>query len=257
MLRRGGVRSIDSVYEKALAAFWSTEGSGLRWRKSGGDDTSIRPEKRGVVLVRTLCWGLLVAAIGAAPAAAQTPTAANQPAASQGANAQNTTTGSDSDTRPALPTFYGDTGLWFVPTAETLPKKKFSGSLFRANYDRPPVLTDISHFGVTAAYGVTDRFEVFADFSVVRLDRDTHPFFQTDAWDFGGIVQEFPYLRRGFSKTIGGPTIIGGKYALLAQSKGDAMSLAPRLMVTLPFGSKWSGTTRPIYNRSEEHTSEL
>ena len=40
-----------------------------------------------------------------------------------------------SPTRPATTTFFGDTGLWFVPTAEVLPHKKCSASGYRANWD--------------------------------------------------------------------------------------------------------------------------
>src|SRR5678815_1660637 len=32
-------------------------------------------------------------------------------------------------------TFYGDTGLWFVPTANVLRHKQWSASLYRVNYD--------------------------------------------------------------------------------------------------------------------------
>jgi len=185
---------------------------------------------------------LILAALGAAPAAAQTPAAFASSESAQAAGGQSTTP-ADTETRPGLPTFYGDTGLWFVPTAETLPGRRFSGSLFYANYDRNQGLTDIGQFGLTAAFGVTDRFEVFGSFKVIRLDRDLRPVFQTDDPIYGGILQDYPYLRRGFSKTIGGPTIVGGKYNLISQSRGDAISLAPRVMARLPFGSQWSGTT--------------
>ena len=42
----------------------------------------------------------------------------------------------DTTPRPSLPTINGDTGLWFVPTAETMPAGKWSFSVFRANFDR-------------------------------------------------------------------------------------------------------------------------
>ena len=37
-------------------------------------------------------------------------------------------TSGESETRPATTTFEGDTGLWFVPTGEVLPAKKWSFS---------------------------------------------------------------------------------------------------------------------------------
>ncbi|MBI4478222.1 MAG: hypothetical protein HY654_13695, partial [Acidobacteria bacterium] len=58
------------------------------------------------------------------------------------------------ETRPATTTFFGDTGLWFVPTGEVLPHKKVSVSGYRANYDREQGFTDISHFAVTVGVGL-------------------------------------------------------------------------------------------------------
>ena len=39
------------------------------------------------------------------------------------------------ETRPATTTFMGDTGLWYVPTGEVLPRKKWSMSAYRVNFD--------------------------------------------------------------------------------------------------------------------------
>src|SRR5947209_9319945 len=83
------------------------------------------------------------------------------------------TTPSDSSTRPATTTFYGDTGLWFVPTAEIVPGGKFSASGYRANWDYRQGLTDVSHFAITGAGGIRNRVEIFGSFRVVtRIDRD-------------------------------------------------------------------------------------
>src|SRR5436190_22601168 len=62
------------------------------------------------------------------------------PAPQQGTTAQ--------ETRPATSTFEGDTGLWFVPTAELLstdPKKRLSLNLHRADFDLNPASTDVAH----------------------------------------------------------------------------------------------------------------
>ncbi|HEY7172888.1 MAG TPA: hypothetical protein VH417_18680, partial [Vicinamibacterales bacterium] len=66
-------------------------------------------------LIAAFC---LLLAVGAA---AQTTTAQSQSGSSQ----------STSETRPATTTFYGDTGLWFVPTAEVLAHGKWSVSGYR------------------------------------------------------------------------------------------------------------------------------
>ena len=183
------------------------------------------------MLVRTLFSGFLVAALMAAPAAAQAPAAGGQ------TTTTTTTSGpvvtqdeivlqGDTTPRPALTTIDGDTGLWFVPTAETLPSGQWSFGVYRANFDRIQGLTDVNQFGVTGAIGLGDRFELFGSWRVIRLDRDVRPVFIPTEPGFGGVSHEYPYLRRGWSKTLGGPVNVGGKWSLISQSRGDAMSLA-------------------------------
>jgi len=186
--------------------------------------------------VRILLCGLLLAALGAVPVAAQTST-------SQPASNQNIST----ETRPALPTFFGDTGLWFVPTADTLPSRRASVSLFRANFDRRQGLTDVSDIGFTAAIGVSDSVELFGSWKVVRLRRGVrNPVFIPSDPAFGGVDSQYPYMRRGWSKTLGGPPTFGMKWSAISESRGDAMSLAIRPMVELPGGADWSGTNEWI-----------
>ena len=195
------------------------------------------------MLVRTVCCGTLLAAL-AAPAAAQAP-------AAQGQTTTTSTTAvtqdeivlqGDTTPRPALPTINGDTGFWFVPTAETMPAGRWSLSAFRSNFDRRQGLTDVSQVGITAAVALGDRFELFGSWRIVRLDRDVRPVFLGTEPVFGGVSQEYPYLRRGWSKTLGGPIIVGGKYNFISQSRGDALSIAPRLMFKFPSGSSWAST---------------
>src|SRR5439155_10566182 len=77
------------------------------------------------------------------------------------------------DTRPATTTYFGDTGLWFVPTAEVVPHGRVSASGYRTNWDYQQGLTDVSHFPITAAGGIGDRVEIFGSFRVdTRIDRD-------------------------------------------------------------------------------------
>ena len=54
-------------------------------------------------------------------ASSATPQAAQQPVR----------TSDTGDVRPATTTPMGDTGLWFVPTAEILPAKRWSASAYR------------------------------------------------------------------------------------------------------------------------------
>jgi hypothetical protein len=57
------------------------------------------------------------------------------------------------DVRPAVTTFWGDTGLWFVPTAEVLRNKKWSVSFYRVNIDDGQGFTP----GAEATAGQSDR----------------------------------------------------------------------------------------------------
>jgi peptidoglycan-associated lipoprotein len=195
------------------------------------------------VLLRTLSCALLVAALaapaaGQAPAAQGTTTTTSQTAVTQ----DEIVLQGDSTPRPALPTINGDTGFWFVPTAETMPGGRWSFSVFRANFDRRQGLTDVNQIGFTAAVALGDRVELFGSWRTVRLDRDVRPTFIPADPVFGGVSQEYPYLRRGWSKTLGGPIIVGTKWSLISQARGDPMSIAPRVMVKFPSGSTWAST---------------
>ncbi len=183
--------------------------------------------------MRIFASALLLAAIAAAPAYAQTP------AATSGRTTTPTATGPN---RPALTTNFGDTGFWFVPTAETLPSRGFATSVYRANFDRRQGLTDVSHLGLTGAVGLGGRVELFGSWTLVRVDRRIRPFFIASDPAFGGVSQETPFIRRGWSKTLGGPIAVGAKWNMISQSRGDAMSVATRLSVKFPTGSPWAST---------------
>ena len=56
------------------------------------------------------------------------------------------------DTRPATTTFYGDTGLWFVPTAEVLAHGKWSVSGYRRGTNYIQGYTNIGDFAGILTY---------------------------------------------------------------------------------------------------------
>jgi outer membrane protein OmpA-like peptidoglycan-associated protein len=191
------------------------------------------------VFLRKLSSGLVLAAVMVASAAAQTPTTTTT--RTTAITQDEIVLQGDATPRFALPTIQGDTGFWFVPTAETLPHKKVSFSVFRSNFDRRQGLTDINQFGVTGAVGIKDRFEIFGSWRVVRVDRDVLTFVP-ESPIFGGVSQDYPYVRRSWSGNLGGPLLVGAKWGILSQSRGDAMSLAPRIAMTFPSGSTWAST---------------
>jgi hypothetical protein len=97
----------------------------------------------------------------ASSAAAQTSTGTANTQATQ--TTQTTTSGTrstssdDMTTRPATTTFMGDTGLWYVPTGEILPRKKWSMSAYRVNFDDNQGFSDVSNWPLTFGFGVADR----------------------------------------------------------------------------------------------------
>src|SRR5689334_25121499 len=110
-------------------------------------------------------FGMGVVAAGlavAAPVLAQTPQ--TPPPASSASEA----------TRPATTTADGDTGLWYVPTGEVLPKKLFSVSFYRDNINEGQGFSNISKFPLAFGFGVGGRTEIFMRIeTVTRIDRDT------------------------------------------------------------------------------------
>ena len=100
------------------------------------------------------------------------------------------------ETRPATTTTSGDTGLWFVPTGEILPARKWSFSVYRVNFDYTQGFTDVSDFPVTFGVGLADRAEIFGSWSLVRrIDRDVRPlFFPTADAANGGVVNQYPFV---------------------------------------------------------------
>ena len=139
------------------------------------------------------------------------------------------------DTRPATTTPTGDTGLWFVPTAEILPAKRWSASAYRVNFDHQQGFTDVSNWPVTFGYGLKDRVELFGAWTVVRrIDRDSRPIFRPTNSQSGGLVNEYPFVSGGWSGNQLGDLWVGGKVNLLSEWQQKPMALALRGLVKLP-----------------------
>jgi outer membrane protein OmpA-like peptidoglycan-associated protein len=142
------------------------------------------------------------------------------------------------ETRPATTTFMGDTGLWFVPTGEVLPNRRWSMSAYRVNFDYNQGFTDVSNWPVTFGFGLGDRAEVFGAFSVVRrIDRDIRPLFLPGADQPGGVVNEYPFVRDGWSGNQLGDLWVGTKINLASQWRENPMAFALRGMIKVPTAS--------------------
>ena len=126
-----------------------------------------------------------VCLLSAVAADAQT----SQPSSS--AQASSSTSPAD-DTRPATTTFYGDTGLWFVPTAEVLKKGQWSASVYRRGTNYIQGYTNVGDFSGTFGYGIKGKAEIFGSIMFdTRIDRDVRPVFVADP-TFGGFVDRYP-----------------------------------------------------------------
>src|SRR5205085_8488770 len=68
------------------------------------------------------------------------------------------------DSRPATTTFFGDTGIWFVPTGEVLPSGNWSASAYRRGTNWIQGYTNVGDFAGTFAVGFRDRAEIFGSF---------------------------------------------------------------------------------------------
>jgi outer membrane protein OmpA-like peptidoglycan-associated protein len=181
-------------------------------------------------------WQTMALIAVAAPVLAQAPP--NQ------APAQNP----PADTRPATTTASGDTGLWFVPTGETLGPRMWSFSAYRVNFDFQPGFTDVSTWPITFGAGLGERVELFGALTAVtRIDRDLRPLFGSS--DGGGVVNEYPFVRDGWIGNQFGDVWLGGKFNLMSEYRQAPAAAAVRAMVKLPTASDddGAGTGKPDF----------
>ena len=144
-----------------------------------------------------------------------------------------TVDGKEWSVRPAAPTYEGDTGLFRLSSAYTIPKGKLSFGLFRDNFDRDPKGVDLSIHGFNLSYGATDKLQIFGNVGVqnrVRLNS------ASDA----GFAIEVPFATQHWATGFG-DVKVGLKYAFLNDYRGDAVGLAVRAVVKLPTASDTDG----------------
>ena len=161
------------------------------------------------------------------------------PAAAQGEDA----------TRPSGSTFLGDTGLWFVPTAEILASGSVAASGQFVSLNREQGFSNIQHVAGTFAAGVGGRMEVFGSVRfLTRIDRDIQPLFGTGLSmatmrRHGGVLNDHPTVRQAFSGNQFGDVALGVKINLLSEERQAPVAFALRGFVELPTGDELTGTT--------------
>src|SRR5215510_10653742 len=137
------------------------------------------------------------------------------------------------DSRPGSNTIFGDTGIWFVPTGETVPKGKWSGGVQLVNSDRSEGFSDISDIGGMFAFGATDKIELFGTLSYRRIDADLVPVARN--------AQPQDYLvNKGWSTGIG-DMWVGAKFNITSQATNNGYASALRVMAKLPTASADDG----------------
>lgn len=182
---------------------------------------------------------MLVACIAGASAQS---TMAGASSGSQGSPAS-AAAASDSTNTPATTTFLGDTGLWFVPTADVLARGKWSVSGYRRGTNYVQGFSNVGDFAGTFGYGLGDRVEVFGSFLFdTRIDRDLRPIFTADQ-TVGGIVDRYPRISSGWSGNKVGDLNLGAKVSLLPASATRPFALAVRGIVKAPTGDADAGVS--------------
>src|SRR5438093_5488435 len=173
-------------------------------------------------LLRTMSFAALVGMLALVQAAsANAQTSASQPPAQSQSQ-------SNEDVRPATTTFYGDTGLWFVPTAEILPAGKWSVTGYRRGTNFIQGYTNVGDFAGTFGVGIRDRAEIFGSFIVdTRIDRDVVPRFVNDP-TFGGIIDRYPRVNTNWTGDNLGDLYIGAKVNLWSEYRQNPAAIAVR-----------------------------
>ena len=174
-------------------------------------------------------------------ASAKAQTASSAPSSPQ--NTQSTSPASEESTRPETTTFFGDSGLWFVPTAEVLPNGKWSVSGYRRGTNYIQGYTNVGDFAGTFGVGLKNRVELFGSFLVdTRIDRDTRPLFLADP-KVGGFIDRYPRVTQSWTGDHVGDLLLGAKVNVLSEADQRPVALAVRGMVKVPTGDKAVGVS--------------
>jgi len=132
----------------------------------------------------------------------------------------------ESDLYPASLSYGGDTGLFHVSSAYTLPGKKVSFEFFRDELHRSPKDLKISILSLAVAYGATPRFELFGTVGT-QIQVDARLLSQP------GFFGEYPFALTPSQKGLG-DVRLGAKYKFLDDTWGDDIALALRGYVKIP-----------------------
>src|ERR1700730_10338022 len=126
---------------------------------------------------------------------------------------------SEEATRPAPTTCDGDTGLWYVPTAETLGRGAFAASVYRRGFNYVEGFSNVSDIAGNFSYGIYRNLQLFASFNFdTRIDRDLRPLFTSDP-TVGGVNPRYPLDNQTWSGDHVGDLTVGVKIGLLSEEQ--------------------------------------
>jgi len=152
-----------------------------------------------------------------------------------GGQARAQDTSSAEEVRPAIASYWGDTGLWFVPTAEVLRPRGWSVGLYHTELDFNQGFTNLSYYPVTLGVGLGSRVEAFGALrAVTRIDRDRRPLFTPVTAENGGVLNDYPFVRDTWSGNKFGDFFVGAKINLLSEQRLEPFAMALRATVKLP-----------------------
>jgi peptidoglycan-associated lipoprotein len=190
-----------------------------------------------------ICALTLAVAANARAQSGSSGTSTGQSSTSAQTSSSSTAPAEAVETRPATTTFNGDTGLWYVPTAEVLGKGQWSTSVYRRGTNWVQGYTNVADFAGTFAYGIGGRAEVFGSFLVdTRIDRDSRPVFGSDP-AFGSFIDRYPKVNQYWTGDNVGDLYVGAKFNILSESRQDPVALALRAMVKAPTGKADAGVS--------------
>src|SRR5689334_16895572 len=180
----------------------------------------------------------------AVSASASAQSAITGTSGAQNASATQSSSGTSTDeTRPATTTFFGDTGLWFVPTAEVLAHGKWSASGYRRGTNYIQGFSNVGDFAGTFGVGIRDRAEIFGSFLFdTRIDRDLRPLFTGDS-TVGGFIDRYPQMKTTWSGDNVGDFYVGAKINLASERQQRPVAFAVRAVAKLPTGKDTAGVS--------------
>ena len=189
-------------------------------------------------LVRSSLLAALAMLVWSPPVRAQSPS--NPPSNTQSAGFL--AAASDGE-KPTTTTFLGDTGIWYVPTAEILRSGTWSVGGDRRGTNYVQGSSNVADFSGSLAVGIGPRVEVFGAFLFdTRINRNDQPVFADDARE-GGIAARYPRVNESWTGNKVGDLYLGSKVNLLSQYRQAPVALAVRGIVKLPTGDEDAGVS--------------